>query len=250
MFRVTAVNVSADALHAGVTLGRTELGELPRDQLIALLDNFTRLNAAENHQADPCFEITGRSGRFLVRTALKRLFLYAPGGAEEPSELTAVEIAEQLERPPETTPPFVPEAPPDERTPSAPHRGLAVAIIVVSLAVNAHTVHSVFHAETVEEQPVITLVTDAKELATRQGEVVGSFATGDQPGDRGIVVQRDGQVRFYEIGSTSRLVNNLDTYQIGRRSNKFCLITRDSGVVKIIDKDTLMYFRDAYKRAR
>jgi hypothetical protein len=251
MFRVTTLNLSADTTQAGTALGHSEVGELSREQFIALLEQFRRLDPVLNQEADPQVVVVGRAGRFLVRTGREKLFLYHARDAIEPyAELTAAEIADQLDRSTVTAPPFSTAPAPEPPAPAAPHRGIAVAILVVGLLLNGYTLYSVFYTDSVTEKPVVTLLTDAKELAARRNEVVGTFATGDQPGDRAIHVQPDGRIRFFEIGSKDSVTNNTDTYQVGRHAKNFCLMTRESGVVDIGAPDTLVYFRDAYRRTK
>ena len=141
------------------------------------------------------------------------------------------------------------DAPP---TPSsgAPHRGIAVAILVAGLALNGYTLHSVFYVENVNARPDVTLITDAAELRMRQHDVIGTFATGGQPGDRVIAVSPDGRVAFSELGSRNGVADNSDTYRIGRRAGKLCLTTTDSGIIDARNIDTLVYYRDTYRRTK
>jgi hypothetical protein len=262
MFRVSTVNLSPDAGRSDPQAGTIELGDLSAAELVELLERFRHINPVENTDAEPHVVAFGRSGKFLVRTGRGKLYLYNARDTVEPyAELTAAEIVTQLERTAVTAPPFAtmsaadsvatataPQAVAPHR--SAPHRGIAAAILVTGLALNGYTLYSVFYTESVNEQPAVTLVTDPAELASRQRELPGAYRTGEQPGDRIITIEPDGRVRFTEIGSKNSLVNNADTYRIGRRAGKYCLTTADSGLIDIVDIDTLTYYRDTYRRVR
>ncbi len=252
MFRVSTVHLSPDATTASPTLGTTDLGEISAADLLTLLQRLRDVDALQVVDAEPHLLVVARSGRFIVRTGRKKLFLYDARDAVQPyAELTAEEIVAQLERNVAPSPPpadaVSAEAAAAVRR-AAPHRGIAAAILAAGLALNGYTLYSVFYTESVNEPPAVTLLTDPDDLAARQHAVLGVYVTGDKPGDRAITVLPDGRIKFTELGSTSGVVNNTDTYRLGKRANKFCLATAESGVIDIFDGDTLIYFRDSYRR--
>lgn len=255
MARVSTVNLSPDAREAGATLGTTELGELAPETLLALLGNFQALDAVQNFEADPHISLVTPTGKFLVRTGRGKLFLYNARDTIEPyAELSAAEIVSTLERDQVTAAPFASAESAAPSAPPSPHRvrhlWTAAAILFTGVALNGFTLYSVFYTQTVVEQPVVSLITEAAELAARQHDVVGTYATGDKPGDRTITVDATGRVHFREIGSKNRLVNNTDAFRLGRRDRKICLATNESGIIDLVDVDTLSYFRDTYRRVR
>lgn len=253
MFRLSTVNLSEDYAHAGAEHGTVERGELTREQLIALLENFRGLATAQNEDADPHLLLTSTVGRFLVRAGRGKLFLYNARVTVEPyAELSPEEIVTQLERDNITLAPF-PHLAADSSVPPTPprrssHRGIALAILVAGLAVNGYTLYSIFYTDTVNDAPVVALLTEPAELAAVAREVVGTYATGNRTGDRVIVVEPDGRVRFSEIGSKNSILNNTTTYRLGRQLRKLCLTTADSGIIDLIDSSTLVYYRDTYHR--
>lgn len=127
-------------------------------------------------------------------------------------------------------------------------RAIAAAILAAALGLNGYTLYSVFHTERVEERPAVVLVTDATEAAARQREIAGTYATGTRPGDRMIVVHADGRVDFSEVGTKGGINANTDTYQLGRHGTKFRLSTPDNGVINVLNLETLVYYRDTYRR--
>ena len=97
MFNVTLVNLSADASAADTAHDRSDLGELPAAQVQALLEQFARLDAVSNADAEPQINLSVRSGKFIVRTGRGKLFLYNARDSAQPyAELTAAEIVSQL----------------------------------------------------------------------------------------------------------------------------------------------------------
>lgn len=255
MYPVSTVNLSPDFTRADVAFGTVDLGKLSAGDLVALLERFRHLDGVGNLDAEPHVILTGRSGRFHVRTGQGKLFLYNARATLEPyAELTAAEIVTQLERESVTAPPFPmggsAASPPDARPPAAPHRFIAVAILVVGMALNGYTLYSVFYTDSVDKKPSVTLVTDAKEAAGRRQEIAGTYATGDRQGDRVIAITADGRVNFSEVGVKGGIGENKDQFKLGKRGVKYCLATTDSGVIDVLNIDTVVYYRDTYRRMR
>ncbi len=251
MYQVSTVNLSPDAGQADVSFGATDGRELDANELIALLERFAALDAAQNQTADPHIVVTGRAGKFHVRTGQGKLFLYNARATVEPyAELTAPEIVAQLERADVTTAPFSPAGEPAATThpTSASHRAIAAAILFAGLGLNGFTLYSVFYTERIDDRPAVILVTDAAESSNRRREIAGTYATGARPGDRQIVVRENGRVEFSEIGATGGINSNQDNFQLGKHGAKFCLTTIDSGVIDVLNLETLVYYRDTYRR--
>ena len=127
---------------------------------------------------------------------------------------------------------------------------IAFAILITGLALNGYTIYSVFYAQSVHEIPSVVVLTDAAELATLHREAIGSYATGNQPGDRVITVTPEGKIRFFELGTKDGLSINTDSFRLGRHDKRFCLLTSESGVVDFVNPDTLLYYRDTYRRSK
>lgn len=254
MYQVSTVNLSRDGRHADPAFGNKDVGVIPPDDLLALLAQFRGLDAAQNQAADPYLVITGRSGKFHVRTGRGKLFLYNARDTVEPyAELSPPEILAQLERDTVTVAPFLlrDESPAMSAPPRAkpvPNRAIAAAILVAGLGLNGFTLYSAFYTERVDERPAVVLVTDPAEAAARKREIAGTYATGTRPGDRVIVVHADGRVEFSEVGTSGSINANTDTYQLGRHGAKFRLSTHDSGVVDVLNLETLVYYHDTYRR--
>jgi hypothetical protein len=127
------------------------------------------------------------------------------------------------------------------------NRLLVAACLGASVVLNVHTWLKARTSDPVEVAKSVSPLS-APELAVVQRSVVGHYTTGDGTGDRSITVRPGGEIEFAEQGSANPLLNNRDTYTLGRSDNRRCLATRASGVIEIFDSDTLLYFGDSYRR--
>src|ERR1017187_7019650 len=103
MFQVITINLSTDTTTADVAHGAVDIGELTAEEFAALLERFRRLDAVQNHEAEPHLFVTAPAGKFRIRTGQGKLFLDNARDSSEPyADLAAEEIVRQLER---STPP-------------------------------------------------------------------------------------------------------------------------------------------------
>lgn len=251
MFQVTTINLSPDTLSATPGQDPTDLGELSAEEFSALLGRFRLLDPIQNNEADPHILVTARAGKFIIRTGQGKLHVY---DARDPTvpylDLTPEKIVADLDQTPTSPVEDIPAEVPLKPAVSTPSRGIALAILIAGLSLNGYTLYSVVYTESVEEKPAVTLLTDNAEIAKRQADLAGTYATGDQPGDRAIVVTADGKVKFIEVGARANFAESADTYRPGRHEAKLCLATAESGVVDVLNPDTLLYYRDTYRRAK
>lgn len=248
MFNVTLLNLSADARVASPRFGSSALGEIGETAFIALLESFSLLPTLQVHESEPQITVETHVGKYIVRTGQGKLFLYdARDNAEPYAELSATELAQQISGAPSAEPAAAPEAAAPSRT---PHRGIAIGMLAAGLCLNGYTLYSVFYIDDVNQKPAVKVITDITELAARQAAVVGRYTTGNEAGDRYIIVGADGRVRFGEISASRARPESGDTYRIGRYEEQLCLTTPDSGVIDITGLNTLVYYRDIYRRTK
>ncbi len=249
MFHVTTASLSPDGRAANPTFGTLDQGQLSATELVALLESLRRVDPVQNHHAAPEIVVVGRGGRFIIRTGQGKLFLHdARQPVDAYTELEVAGIISQMERGDSAAPSALPEISRLAPSTRPPHRAIAVAILLGGLALNAYTLHSVFHVDSVHDKPAVSVITDAAELTRRGPEVVGSFATGDQTGDRILRVTAEGGITFSELGPTIGQPSDTDAYRLARRSTKICLATRRSGIVDVLNIDTMVYYGDTYRR--
>jgi hypothetical protein len=140
--------------------------------------------------------------------------------------------------------------PPFRRRPSSRLTSYVLAAVFLGIA-SAVVERTVARARTypsVLTPPATTPFTDPTERSRRLHDVIGTFATGTEPGDRVIVVQGDGHVRFYPVGPLQPALELSDTYELARRGNHTWLVTRRSGAIEVLDIDRISYFDDEYAR--
>lgn len=247
MIKVSLINLSPDACQ--LDPGATVRGEVDADELRALLDNFSHIGSLQAQDIEPQIAIEGRNGKFIIRTGHGKLFLYDARDSSLPFvELSAEDIVRHVTAQPVAAQSEEAEsslAPAATRT---PHRGIAIAMLLAGLGLNGYTLYSVFYIDDVNQKPAIKLITDTNEFALRQSSVVGRYATGNQPGDRTIVVEPNGRIRFGEVVTVGSRPESTDTYRIGRYQEQLCLTTIESGVIDITGLNTLVYYRDTYRR--
>ncbi len=108
-------------------------------------------------------------------------------------------------------------------------------------AMERHSIHAT--------EPVAEFATPA-EQAAHLHDVVGTFATGHEPGDRVIVVGADERIRFQLVGPLKNALTINDMFRLGKRGDHAYLATRRSGVIEQTDIDHLTYDGDTYERTR
>jgi hypothetical protein len=245
MYRITTSHLGPDARRTKAGSENTDRGELSAADLTVLLDAFVEIDAADNEEYDPNIVATGRSAKLIIRTSRGRLQVYDARNHSAPAvEMAVPAILERLENV-EVVAASVKDQPP----PTAPHRGIAFAMLAVGLALNGYILYSVFYVESVNKKVEVKLLTDADEIKAKEATLAGTYATGGKTGDRVIEVDAAGQVRFYEMGAKGPINDTKDTYRIGRHEGLLCMTTPASGVVDLVG-DTLVYYRDVYQRRK
>lgn len=125
---------------------------------------------------------------------------------------------------------------------------IALLLLVAGVALGLHALYTAIHHESVDPSLPVTALADPAEIAARGREAIGTYATGEQTGDRVITITAEGKIKFLEIGSKDDFANNTDTFTLGRRDKYLSLVTAVSGVVEFRNLDTLVYYRDTYRR--
>jgi hypothetical protein len=246
MYRVSTYCLGPGAQMVDPSYETTDLGELSAEEFTELLDTFCEVDPVQNEEHDPHVIAWGRTAKLIIRTSSNRLQVYDGRDPNAPGEeLTVAEIMDRLAEKPSAASGGGKEQP----APTAPHRGIAFAMLVVGLALNGYILFSVFYVESVNKKVDVKLISDADEVKTREESLAGVYATGNRTGDRVIEVESSGDIRFYEIGAKGAINENKDAYRMGRHDGVLCLLTKESGVVDL-SGDTLIYYRDVYTRRR
>jgi hypothetical protein len=247
MYRVSSTHLGPDGRRTSATGEAMDRGELTATELTALLDAFLEIDPADNEERDPCIVAAGRGAKLMIRTSRGRLQVYDVRDHAAPAaEMTVSGVLQRLDRV-ETTSPFpkLEELP----APTAPHRGIAIAMLTLGLVLNGYILYSVFYVDSVNKKVEVKLITDADDIRAKEAALAGAYATGAKTGDRVIEIDASGNIRFYEIGAKGPINDSKDTYRLGRHDGLLCVTTVDSGIVDLV-ADTLVYYKDVYQRRR
>ena len=128
---------------------------------------------------------------------------------------------------------------------------VGVVLIAAGLALAGSAFSSALRIEDVHQPPPLALLADPAEIAQQAEALVGTFVTGDDEGDRAIVIAADGKVRLQELGPHAAVqIETAGTYRFGRRDRRLYLAIANGGQIEVTNRDTLVYYRDIYRRAR
>jgi len=248
MYSVTTSHLGPDARRIRAASENADRGELSASELTVLLDAFTEIDPVDNEEYDPHVVVMGRGAKLIIRNSRGRLQVYDVRDHAAPAvEMSVAAILERLDRVADT--PFFAAKEGEQAPPTAPHRGIAFAMLLVGLALNGYILYSVFYVESVNKKIEVKLITDAEEVKTREAALAGTYATGGKTGDRVIEADAAGHVRFYEIGAKGPINDSKDEFRIGRHDGLLCLTTAESGVVDVVG-ETLVYYKDVYQKRR
>jgi hypothetical protein len=247
MYRVSTSHLGPDGRRTRTADDEVDLGEMSAADLTVLFDAFVDIDPADNEEFDPHILAAGRGAKLIIRTSGGRLQVYDVRDHAAPAlEMTPAGVIERLDRI---------EAPsPSQRNvqqpaPTAPHRGIAFAMLALGLVLNGYILYSVFYVENVNKKVNVKLLADAEEIRSKEATLAGTYATGAKTGDRVIEVDAAGVVRFYEMGANGPINDSRDTYKLGRHDGLLCMTTPDSGVIDMVG-DNLVYYRDVYQRRK
>lgn len=266
MFRVTLVNLSPDLTSASLGLGRSSLGELPRERVIALLDAFRSLDPVENFDAEPEIVLETRSAKFLVRMVRHRLYLYNPRRIDEPAlELSAEQITAEVDgsaaarrtlapfhsrivpasaadRP---AVPLPPPRPPENLLTSRQRLAFAAALVVLC----GYVAYPSFLSKPPDPAAAFTPLADSERARALKEQFAGVFVTGNDPGDRGIALSADGTIRLFELNDDSEPSLVQSTFRVGQIAGAVALRGREiGGPILPQGRTALAYAGEIYRR--
>lgn len=261
MYKVTLVNLAADA-RSVATYAHHELPEATPDTLRILLANFCEIDPIENSAADTEIRVQVRYEKYLIRTEQKKLILYDTRNRELPGQIftlaqvmaeldgTAAAVrnqAIQLARPEAGTGEIAAVGPvraPAE-LPNKPR--LAGLVVTAGLLFGAlFWLAAPFAADGV---PVGFTAVESGERAGLETSLRGVYLTGNEPGQHGLVLDRPGELKLFELGvvEAPRIIHV--SYELGRVGAKLCLATdQPGGLIDVQADGNLLYGGEVYQR--
>jgi hypothetical protein len=145
-------------------------------------------------------------------------------------------------------------AEPIQSTPTRPSRVIrtlaTIILLSASIILLAWSTAYVTRHEPLDASSNAKPIGDPKDRVSRQHDALGTYATGNQPGDRVIIVRPDGTVRFHPVGPFEGSLAFSDTYSMGMIGDHPCLVTKRSGTIESTDIDHVSYFGDTYQRTK
>jgi len=262
MYKVTLINLAADARSAAADLEKIERREVPDEEMRNLLRDFREIDAVENAVADPEIRVEVRRESYLIRTGQKKLILYDVLNREAPGQMLTVEqVMAELDGTAiaTRTAPLLVQPPAESGAGAAPEPAVSppaarpsttrlIAMVTVAGALlGAHILLRL--SSGADETPVAFSRMDAAEAAGLQASLVGVYMTGTQPGQHGIVLTTTGELRLFELRAMDAPCVVHATGEWGRVGPTLCLATdQPGGLITMPDRDTLVYCGEIYKR--
>jgi hypothetical protein len=257
MLNVTLVRLAPDARSADVTLGQGGVMELSTEEFSARLEAFRELDPLQNAHADPEIRVQAGSQKYVVRTGQGKLFLYNVRDHTQPAQiLTTEEVLAELDgsaQAARTAAPFPGlfvsqfEAPPEAEEiielppPRRPEVLLAWVAGVLALLALATFVGLEWMKRAHALPPA--------EAAVLGESVEGVYVSGSAA-ERGVVLGRDGAVRFFEARGDEPPAIAFDTWRATRENGavRVSLVDRQTAV-EVINRDTITIAGETYRRA-
>lgn len=266
-FSVTLVNLDATA-HNAVEGGEPlDLGQLTAAEVTDLLNTFAELDPVQNQKADPEIRIQTRRDRFFVRTGQKKLFLYDARRPSDPAYvLSTAEIIAELDgsaAAKRTTPPIPiaassgtafatdgttrdddrPAPPPPKPPPPPPYFLIGIVALLAG-----YIAYAEFTAPPRDETPALSALTSADRL-TEDAALTAVYMSGSEPGKHGIVILGSGKLKLFQVNAQASPGVVYANYTLGRLNSKIHLATdQPGGLIKVVDRETLEYGGETYKR--
>ncbi|MBI2518196.1 MAG: hypothetical protein HYV95_15045 [Opitutae bacterium] len=261
-YHTILVNFTADVRSVAGKPEHMESRELTDAEVRQLLEAFCGIDPVENEALEPEIRIQVRHDNYLLRTGQKKLIFYDARHRDLPAlVLTVEETMKELDGSAEaarsastlrhalrtgaaTAAPF-PAARAPETKASRP-RLLAFGAITLALltALVALRWGNRPAALPAQYRPV----GDAEAVSLRAG-LVGVYMTGNEPGDHGIVVSLAGELKLFELNALTPPRVVYAAVEAGRIGSQPALATdQPGGVITVVDRDTLSYCGETYRR--
>ena len=258
-YSITLHHLSPDAKAAGLAYPDEHLLAVSIGQLRELLYSLGEVAARQTIYEPSSPEIRIKTDRdiFTVRTRYRRLCFIgweAMLRGEEHSVayiLAAItgstehgKVLPKIERP---APSYKPHSASSFDTGGMPRWVKITVMAVLIIGFNATTAWLLLRPPP-SLAPKFTLLPDFESRALLT-KVAGDYATGNHEGDRRLVIESDGTLRFTKIGPKKTVLDETTkTAQGGLAEGRAALITSDPAVLAIKDSDTVVLYGTTYHR--
>lgn len=262
MYSVILINFTADARAAAGRPDHMESRELTDQDLRHLLEVFCGIDPVENEVVEPEIRVQVRHDSYLLRTEHKKLIFYdarhrdlpalvltveeamkeLDGTAEAARNASALRHALQVGTAAATSSP-APRAP--EAKASRPRLFVLGAVALALLA----TLAALRWDHGPAALPAEYRPLGGAEAVSRRAGLIGVYMTGNDPGDHGIVISLEGELKLFELNALAPPRVVYAAVQVGRIGSQPVLATdQPGGVITVVDRDTLTYCGETYRR--
>jgi hypothetical protein len=254
VYDLTLTQLSADGKTAGLELPTIQRPGASAKDLRKLLKAAATLAPTVVYPVVPSIRVAGPNGQSVVNLKEGRL-QYVSWGAAQVSEvnpsvdqIVAAITGEELE--PDTGFDDTPAAAAGPGGSKRMQRMLLGALLVVAI-VGLNT-FSIWEAK----RPPGNFLPDYRLLSPEPaerllGSVAGAYETGGQPGDRRLVIAKDGNVQWIKFGPARAAAERRDlTVKPVAVSGGEGLLTSRNALIRIKDPVTVVMFGDTYTRVK
>ena len=261
MYNVTLVNLSADARSIAPHT-HVDLREAGAEALRTLLGNFCEVDPIENAAAEAEIRVQIRRESYLIRTGQMKLILYDTRNRELPGQIFSVEqvmseldgtaaaarveaimLARAEARPGEPAgvgPVMAPAA--------VPSQARLIGLVVTACLLLAAIVYLAAPFAPGGTPAGFTPV-EAAEITGLETALTGVYLTGNEPGQHGIVLGGNGELKLFELGVVEAPRVIYVSYELGRVGAKLCLATdQPGGLIEVQTDGALGYCGEIYQR--
>ncbi len=260
VYSITLHHLSPDAKAAGLAYPDEHLLAVSIGQLRELLYSLSEVASRQTIYEPSAPEIRIKTDRdiFVVRTRYRRLYFVgweAMLRGEEHSVVYILDaitgsaehgkIAPKIERP---APSYKPHSAPSVDGGGLPRWAKIALMAVLIIGFNATAVWLLLRPPP-HLAPKFTLLPDFESRALLM-KVAGEYITGGHEGDRKLVIETDGTLRFAKFGPKKIAVDeSTKIARGGLTEGRPALITSDPDVLTIKDSDTVVIYGTAYRRS-
>ncbi len=258
-YSITLHHLSPDAKAAGLAYPDEHLLAVSIGQLRELLYSLGEVASRQTIYEPSAPEIRIKTDRdiFIVRTRYRRLcfvgweamlrgedhsvayILAAVTGSSEHGKSIP-----KIERP---APSYKPQSTPAIDGEGVP-RWAKIAIMAVLIVIFNGTAVWMLLKPPTHLAPKFTLLPDFESKALLS-KVAGEYVTGNREGDRRVVIESDGTVRFTKLGPKKALIDEgTKVARGGLADGRAALVTSDPDIITIKDSDTLVLYGMTFRR--
>jgi hypothetical protein len=252
VFKIALHHLAPDGLSTDSASEDPPPRELDATALRQLLGNFQRLDPAQNHTHDPHIAAQGVGGRLIIRLNLGKLFAYNARDVSQPAiELDVEGVIAALAGTPAARP--APEEEPglsDEEIRRFRRRGIIGSVLLsAGLGLNVLAVYLFLKPVQPDPPPAYEPVTDAASIESQRNQFADTYATGQEPGSRVLLIRADGTLVMQVVGE--KPADGADeNYTVGRYNARPCLVVGgNKGRIDLQPDGSLLYSGDTYRRA-